>query len=629
MSALEVDGEASFRLRAKEVTSWSGVCLSALPERQCTVPTLSANGLEIDTDDSAALKERAANMIGKHLGVNINIKRSCKIGIRTCLIELGNEVEKTAILRNRNKLKNVEPKKIWITEDLTKKEREKMKALRDKAREMRDKGKTNIAGLKNFFVFNSTLGNKEGEELKKILYYYPVIDNVDVQIKNVGLVEGIIQFTETFKPSTPVKSLRTTKTRHLYFQPEKDYWIVMTLQINRPSKEKDISHDAEELEDDVDDSVYEAILKQSYYVYRLFWNTFESSKDITSLKTSLDVFYRTVSTSGVEPSDMQIIYQYLIGTLLPANVEAELQGGSIPRNAPSPFAALRHGRFIIGPSNVKLAKTVGKIPKVYLFASGKAEEFHLVVYRALSATVCLFIKDFFRSGVEPSDMQIIYQYLIGTLLPANVEAELQGGSIPRNAPSPFAALRHGRFIIGPSNVKLAKTVGKIPKVYLFASGKAEEFHLVVYRALSATVCLFIKGDAELTVDLFKELDEFINSKLISIVSDIAEYCSKQVITPSNLPETAPRFIYFNKLNLAYKSTVHLDNKQSGNLSCPKEAMRIAAEMKANIPFLGSSGETIVKTMNDYWVVMKLSNNREFYIALQQKNASLIDINGEY
>lgn len=90
-------------------------------------------------------------------------------------------------------------------------------------------------------------------------------------------------------------------------------------------------------------------------------------------------------------------------------------------------------------------------------------------------------------------MQVVYQYLIGTLLPANVEAEMQGGSIPRNSPSPFAALRHGRFITGPSNLKLAQTVGKVPKVYLFANGESQEFYLVVYRALSATVCLFIKG----------------------------------------------------------------------------------------------------------------------------------------
>lgn len=132
----------------------------------------------------------------------------------------------------------------------------------------------------------------------------------------------------------------------------------------------------------------------------------------------------------------------------------------------------------------------------------------------------------------------------------------------------------------------------------------------------------------MTVDLFKELDKFISSKLVNIVSDIAEYCSKQVVTPSNLPENSPRFIYFNKMNLAYKSTVHLDNKQTGNLACNKESVRIIGDMNSKNSLLGQCGETIVKTMNDYWVVGKTSNAREFYIALQQKNASLIDVSGE-
>ncbi|XP_057650885.1 vacuolar fusion protein CCZ1 homolog [Diorhabda carinulata] len=439
-----------------------------------------------------------------------------------------------------------------------------------------------IAGLKNFFIFNSTLGTKEGEELKKILYYYPITENTDIQIKNVGLVEGIIQFTETFKPSSPVSSLHTNRTRHLYYQPEKNYWMVMTLQINYATKEG--SNDTEDLQDDIEDNVYESILKQAYLMYRLFWNTFESVKDIGNLKKTLELFYRAY-IQNMKLANADIL-----------NILSGIQ-----------YLPLDKQTFL----------------KVQCFINCLESNYGIIKY-----TSFLFNDHLIWSGVEPTDMQIVYQYLINNLLPANIETELQGGSIPRNSPSPFAALRHGRFITGPSNLKLAKTIGKVPKVYLFASGEARGYHLVVYRVLSATICLFIKGDIELTLDLFKVLDEFLNSKLISIVSDIAEYCSKQVVTPSGCSDSSPRFIYFNKLNLAYKSTVHLDNKQSGNIACPKESMKIAVEMKANAPSLGQSGETIVKTMNDYWVVMKVSNNREFYIALQQKNASLIDISEE-
>lgn len=33
-------------------------------------------------------------------------------------------------------------------------------------------------------------------------------------------------------------------------------------------------------------------------------------------------------------------------------------------------------------------------------------------------------------------------------------------------------------------------------------------------------------------------------------------------------------------------------------------------------------------MNDYWVVGKISNQREFYIIIQQKNANLKEIHGK-
>lgn len=118
------------------------------------------------------------------------------------------------------------------------------------------------------------------------------------------------------------------------------------------------------------------------------------------------------------------------------------------------------------------------------------------------------------------------------------------------------------------------------------------------------------------------------SKLTPIVSDIAEYCSQQISTTNNLSEYAPRFIYFNKMNLAYKSTTHLDNKQTGNLSCPRDSIKIIADMNSRKEHLEYAGDVIVKTMNDYWVVGRVSNMREFYITIQQKNANLIDISGK-
>ena len=49
-----------------------------------------------------------------------------------------------------------------------------------------------------------------------------------------------------------------------------------------------------------------------------------------------------------------------------------------------------------------------------------------------------------RSGLEPEDMQVVYNYLVSTLLPAYLDKELHGGSMPRNSPSPFTSSHYGK-----------------------------------------------------------------------------------------------------------------------------------------------------------------------------------------
>ncbi|KAK5639874.1 hypothetical protein RI129_010685 [Pyrocoelia pectoralis] len=439
--------------------------------------------------------------------------------------------------------------------------------------------------LKSFFIFNSSYDSKEGEEYNKVLYYYPSTDDINTQVNNVGLVEAIIKFTGNFKPSGPLNSLHTQKKRQLYYEPEPNYWMVITINLPYINKTKNDSTVVEYIEEDVHDTVYRAILKQAYCMYRLFSGTYSSTEQqhsITTLRSKLEHFFSAyLKTLNLTNCDI-------------LNVFAGIH-----------FLPLDKQNFL----------------NVQCFINALECNYPIIEYVSF-----LFNDSLIWSGIEPDDTQIIYQYLIGTLLPANIETELQGGSIPRNPSSPFASLHYGRFITGPLNLKTTNTIGKVPKIFLNNEANPAVYYFIVYRALNATICLFVNGDVDLTVDLFKELDEFMGSRLSSIASDIAEYCTRNIIPPSN-SDTSPRFIYFNKLNLAYKSTVHLDNRQSGNVACNKELVQIMADMNSRKDLLSYAGETIVKTMNDYWVVGKVSNLREFYVALQHKNASLIDISG--
>lgn len=150
--------------------------------------------------------------------------------------------------------------------------------------------------------------------------------------------------------------------------------------------------------------------------------------------------------SGLEPNDMKIVYQYLVGTLLPVNMESELQGGSMPRNLSSPFASLHHGRFITG-KKIFIRRRFCRISFPFLL-------FFLIVMCFADSYRCetsLYIKDLLISGYFES------------------------------------------LFVGPANLKGAKTIGKVPKIHLQGSESKGLYHLIVYRALSASVCFFIKG----------------------------------------------------------------------------------------------------------------------------------------
>ncbi|XP_066998066.2 vacuolar fusion protein CCZ1 homolog [Anabrus simplex] len=445
--------------------------------------------------------------------------------------------------------------------------------------------------LQNFYVYNSSYGQREGEELKNILYYYPPETDFDTQMKNVGLSEAIIKFTDTFNPDQTCESLHTQKSKQLYYQPERGFWMAMTVSIPCVSKMKDGTEYLEYQSDDVQDSVYLAVLQQSYQMFRLFKGSFTSildSKggDVGHLRQKLDRFFsRYLLTLKLNHCDILDVFQGI--QFLPLDKQTFLRVQCFVNLIEAMFAQVKYTAFLYNDQLV-------------------------------------------WSGIEPGDMQVVYRYLVTSLLPAHMETELQGGSMPRH-PTSYSSSHYGRFVTGPANLQdVAANVGKVPKVFINNLTSPEVYHLVVYRALSATVCLFVDGSLILNIDLFKRLDVFLGPHLTSLVSEVAEQCGKQAANSgSSSPDpNSPKYVYFNQLNLAQKSTVHLDSRKTGNICVTSEVLRLLADINADKTRMPATGETILKTMSDYWVIGKLSNLREFYAIIQQKNANLIGIDDE-
>lgn len=448
------------------------------------------------------------------------------------------------------------------------------------------------ATLKNFFIFNPVFGPKEGQEHLKTMYYYPKNTDIDTQIKQIGLCEAIIKFTETFSDK-PTEALHTQKARQVFFEPEKDFWMIMTVTVPFSEKiTKDNQTVMEYHEEDVQDPVLQAVLRQSYRMFTLFNGSMyhvlsKADGDVKTLQQRLEHFFsRYLLTLRLSSCDILDTFSGI--SFLPLDKNTYLQVQCFINLLESSFQTVKYTAFLYND---------------------------LLVW----------------SGLEQDDMRIMYKYLTTSLFPSYQDQEFQTGAnsgasmIRHHSGQGSSSMHYGRFVTGPPNMNDDSNMGKVPRVYINTEEDNEECFLVVYRALSASICLLLNTSNTLNFEFCRKLDTFLGPRLSSLASEIGEQYSKKPQTGS---EPMFKYIYFNHMNLAQKTTVHVDNKKSPNLHISHETLKLLSDISADLKRSNQDGETIVRTVSDCWVVGKKSDQREVFIVINQKNSNLIEVNEE-
>lgn len=109
--------------------------------------------------------------------------------------------------------------------------------------------------------------------------------------------------------------------------------------------------------------------------------------------------------------------------------------------------------------------------------------------------IFLFNEQLVWSEINPTDLYSIYEYLIGSLFPKITQNTLGGVSLSRQSSivslSSVDTSHYGSFVTGPDKFPNTFTV---PKVNIFNDGKSVTYKLVIYQALSATLCMFLEGN---------------------------------------------------------------------------------------------------------------------------------------
>lgn len=90
---------------------------------------------------------------------------------------------------------------------------------------------------------------------------------------------------------------------------------------------------------------------------------------------------------------------------------------------------------------------------------------------------------------------------------------------------------------------------------------------------------YFTASQPISQSLLDELNSFMGPNLKKISSDITFKCSDiETSSNANALETCPKFLYYNELEKAYKSTLHKDCRKMGNLAISSEAMKLIADV---------------------------------------------------
>nr|CAH7721994.1 unnamed protein product [Callosobruchus chinensis] len=106
------------------------------------------NGLKIESSQNETMREVVKRFIEEQVKVKVNITKVIKVNNQMHVAEIESFDKKLEIMRLKGKIDTLKQNKIYISSDLTKKERAIQKTIRDRATQERSNGNTNSRNKK-------------------------------------------------------------------------------------------------------------------------------------------------------------------------------------------------------------------------------------------------------------------------------------------------------------------------------------------------------------------------------------------------------------------------------------------------------------------------------------------------
>ena len=370
--------------------------------------------------------------------------------------------------------------------------------------------------LAQLFLFNPTWGPREGQEEKKVVFFWPKETEPNTQVRMVGLVEAVDRFSQTFSKRS-AHSLHNQKTRMVWREVEQDFYLCFNVNIpftrkvgGKETKEGPAESLLEFRPEDVNDSVLLSVLDRAHNMFSLFQGGLQSlllaaNGDKSVVREQVDHFYT----------------RYLASLRLEQASLLELWGGV-------QYLPLQSGPFL----------------RVQTLVTRAQEEFPTI-----QSSLFLQQGQMVWSGLSPSHTRLLVHYLTTSLLPSLP-------TLPNLSPT---SPHQGRFLVG------GDISTPLPRVHVTDA----PLFLVVFHAINSTVCLLLSSLP--STSFYSSLSNYLGPPLSDLSADLTHLWATGGAETGSADQV--RFIYFNQANYAVKSTV-----ESGNENLVHLAAELSADL---------------------------------------------------
>ncbi|GES75847.1 vacuolar fusion protein CCZ1 homolog [Rhizophagus clarus] len=541
--------------------------------------------------------------------------------------------------------------------------------------------------LSYFCVYNPSLGGIDDSQGDQILYYTSKRTvPMDVKIRQVGLAQGLVNFTRVFSPTKPCENVHTQKNRLAFYEPEPDYWIHISIElgyVKKVTKDKEGKPKTtiDYLDSNLHDSGVKRMLELGYEMYRIFNGPFEytvRTAGIKTLKNKLEEFFANwVFEWDFEKTELTKTVDGIL--YMPLSDSAESQIMSFINQVQSDYEFISD-MFVIW-QNKLVYRGNGAIPVNNVRGIWR----HLVSYIAERDEHDREIENSRKS--KEAEKASTFMSFTRNISGSNLFSYFSSSTTPKVSPSTsptnstsynpsFQPLEPNGsssllspstqiFIPGPSNFLLGPTNLHGPdediqpvKVYLSknSSGSSirtvnhqhdvkhdvdesdiEEYYLVAYKQNALTLVFFIplnplEGSAKIQEMVFyRSFHNYLSSQSEEIIKILNENHEKTKKLGRTDIDKEYRYLFFNKMTLAVKSSLY-PFSSNGSLISSSKGLTITSEMAHALCELHEDlerypqlTEIYTRSSTNFWIVGKRSEGRVLYIVVPKKEASLAEV----